>query len=134
MSPQGINTGGYGLRIHTEDIAKFGQLYLQKGKWKGKQLISEAWIADATKYHVDNAPTTSKYPKETDDWAQGYGYQFWRCTHNAVRGDGAFGQFCIMMPEQDTMVAITGESFDLHKSIGLVWSDFISGDWRKSSC
>ena len=123
MSPQGINTGGYGLRIHTEDIAKFGQLYLQKGKWKGKQLIPAAWIADATKYHVDNTPTGGKYSKETDDWAQGYGYQFWRCTHNAVRGDGAFGQFCIMMPEQDAMVAITGESFDLHRSIGLVWSD-----------
>ncbi|CAN5137532.1 hypothetical protein BH09BAC3_BH09BAC3_31960 [soil metagenome] len=124
-SPQRVNTGGYGLRVHTEDIAKFGQLYLQKGKWKGKQIIPAEWIADATASHVDNSPAVHKIPKEVNDWSQGYGYQFWRCTHNAFRGDGAFGQFCIMMPEQDVVVAITGESFNLQQSIGLVWSDLL---------
>lgn len=119
--PQGIVVGGYGLRVRTEDIARFGQLYLQKGKWNGKQLVPEAWIAEATSKQVDNAPEKPTRPNEENDWAQGYGYQFWRCTHNAVRGDGAFGQFCIMMPEQDAMIAITSESFDLQGSMKLVW-------------
>ncbi|HZY80459.1 MAG TPA: serine hydrolase, partial [Cyclobacteriaceae bacterium] len=89
--PKGISTGGYGLRVRTEDIAKFGQLYLQKGMWDNKQLIPAEWIAQATSKQVDNAPANPTRPNEENDWAQGYGFQFWRCTHNAVRGDGAFG-------------------------------------------
>lgn len=121
MDPKGIAVGGYGLRVRTEDIAKFGQLYLQKGMWNGKQLIPADWIAMATSAQVDNAPANPTRPNAENDWAQGYGFQFWRCTHNCVRGDGAFGQFCIMMPEQDMVVAITGESFDLQASMKLVW-------------
>ena len=124
MSPEGINTGGYGLRVTTEDIAKFGQLYLQNGTWNNALLLPETWVADATASHIDNG-AGRKGPKETDDWAQGYGYQFWKCTHRAFRGDGAFGQFCIVMPDQDAVVVITGESFNLQASIGLVWSDLL---------
>lgn len=123
---QGINTGGYGLRIRTEDIAKFGQLYLQKGMWKGKQLIPAAWIEDATQSHIDSSPQTPKRPKSEDDWSQGYGYQFWRCRFGLYRGDGAFGQFCIVMPEKDAVVAITGESFDLQASMNLVWENVLT--------
>lgn len=121
MDPKGIAVGGYGLRVRTEDIAKFGQLYLQKGIWNGKQLVPAEWIAMATSKQIDNAPANPARPNAENDWAQGYGFQFWRCTHNAVRGDGAFGQFCLMLPEQDMVVAITGESFDLQGSMKLVW-------------
>lgn len=121
MDPKGIATGGYGLRVRTEDIAKFGQLFLQKGLWNGKQLVPAEWVAQATSAQIDNAPASPTRPNAENDWAQGYGFQFWRCTHNCVRGDGAFGQFCIMMPEQDMVVAITGESFDLQASMKLVW-------------
>jgi hypothetical protein len=121
MDPKGIAVGGYGLRVRTEDIAKFGQLFLQKGMWNGKQLVPAEWVAMATSAQIDNAPATPTRPNAENDWAQGYGFQFWRCTHNCVRGDGAFGQFCIMMPEQDMVVAITGESFDLQASMKLVW-------------
>jgi CubicO group peptidase (beta-lactamase class C family) len=121
MDPKGIAVGGYGLRVRTEDIAKFGQLFLQKGMWNGKQLVPADWIAMATSAQIDNAPANPSRPNAENDWAQGYGFQFWRCTHNSVRGDGAFGQFCIMMPEQDMVVAITGESFDLQASMKLVW-------------
>ena len=72
-SPEGINTGGYGLSIRTEDIARFGQLYLQKGKWQGKQLVPVAWVEEATSFQTSNGSN----PKS--DWDQGYGYQFWRC-------------------------------------------------------
>ena len=84
-SPQGISTGGWGLFLKTEDIAKFGQLYLQKGQWNGKQLIPASWIEQATAKQVSNGSDPTK------DWDQGYGFQFWRCRHGAFRGDGAFG-------------------------------------------
>ena len=98
---QGISLGGYGLRVRTEDIAKFGQLYLQKGVWKGRQLLPAEWIEMATAKQVSNGSNPSS------DWNQGYGFQFWRCRHNAYRGDGAFGQYCVVMPDQDSVVAIT---------------------------
>lgn len=121
IDPKGINVGGYGLRVKTEDIAKLGLLYLQKGKWQGKQLLPETWIADASKAQVD-----SKTDKNQDnDWAQGYGYQFWRCKPGFYRGDGAFGQYCIIMPEQDTVIAITSESFDMGKGMKILWENLL---------
>lgn len=120
--PRGINTGGYGLRIKTEDIARFGQLYLQKGKWEGKQIIPAAWVAEATTSQIDSSPQVIRRPKAEDDWSQGYGYQFWRCRVGGYRADGAFGQFSLVLPDQDAVVAITGESFDMQASMNLVWN------------
>lgn len=114
-SPQGINTGGFGLSIKTADIARFGQLYLQKGMWGSSRILPEAWVAEATAFHVSNGDDAAS------DWAQGYGYQFWRCRHNAYRGDGAFGQYCIVMPEQDAVLAITGGLGDMQSPLSLVW-------------
>jgi len=119
VDPDGIATGGFGLRIRTEDIAKFGQLYLQKGVWNGKQLLPAAWVEEATSYQVANAP--KGYTGPAHDWNQGYGYQFWRCRHNAYRGDGAAGQFCVVMPEQDAVIAMTSESHDLQGILNQVW-------------
>ena len=84
-----------GLRFG-EFVARFGQLYLQKGRWAGRVLVPESWVEDATRKHISNGD-----PAAASDWTQGYGYQFWRCRHGLYRGDGAFGQFCIVMPEQD---------------------------------
>ena len=69
-SPQGISAGGYGLSIRTEDIAKFGQLYLQKGMWNGKQLVPASWVEAATSRQTSNGSNPQS------DWDQGYGYQF----------------------------------------------------------
>ena len=101
MDPKGINTGGWGLHLKTEDIAKFGQFYLQKGKWNGSQLLSQDWITMATSKQVSNGSNPD------NDWMQGYGFQFWRSRYNTYRGDGAMGQFCLVFPDQDTVVAIT---------------------------
>jgi CubicO group peptidase (beta-lactamase class C family) len=73
-SPEGNSIGGSGLKLCTEDIAKFGQLYLQKGKWKGKQLIPEKWIEQATSKQVPNEQES--HAKIGIDWQQGYGFQF----------------------------------------------------------
>jgi CubicO group peptidase (beta-lactamase class C family) len=118
-SPQGISTGGYGLSIRTRDIASFGQLYLQRGKWQGKQLVPEAWIDAATSRQTSNGSNPNS------DWDQGYGYQFWRCRHGAYRGDGAFGQYCIVLPEQDAVIAITSGVKDMQAVLNLVWNKLL---------
>jgi beta-lactamase family protein len=118
-SPQGITLGGYGLSIRTEDIARFGQLYLQKGQWRGKPLVPAAWVEAAT------ARQTSNGSNPMSDWDQGYGYQFWRCRHGAYRGDGAFGQFCIVLPEQDAVIAITSGVKDMQSVLNLVWDKLL---------
>ena len=118
-SPQGISTGGWGLLVRTEDIAKFGQLYLQKGKWNGKQIIPAAWVEQATSKQVSNGSDPAR------DWDQGYGFQFWRCRHGAFRGDGAFGQFCLVLPEQDAVIAITADTKDMQAELNVVWDKLL---------
>jgi len=119
---EGYNFGGYGLFIRTEDIAKFGQLYLQKGKWNGKQLLPEKWVEAATSKQVDNSKAPSG---RTSDWQQGYGFQFWRCQHNAFRGDGRDGQICLVMPEQDAVIAITAQTGQMQSELDLVWEKLL---------
>jgi CubicO group peptidase (beta-lactamase class C family) len=118
-SPQGVSLGGYGLSVRTEDIARFGQLYLQKGQWKGRQVVPAAWVETAT------ARQTSNGSNPNSDWDQGYGYQFWRCRHGAYRGDGAFGQYCIVMPEQDAVIAITSGVRNMQAVLNLVWDKLL---------
>jgi hypothetical protein len=103
----------------TEDIAKFGQLYIQKGVWNGKRVLPEAWVEEATRSHINNGPNVNT------EWEQGYGYQFWRCRYGAYRGDGAFGQYCIVMPEQDAIVAITSAVEDMQRVMSLVWEHLL---------
>ncbi len=121
VSPQGVSLGGYGLSVRTEDIAKFGQLYLQKGEWNGRRLVPEAWVKAATSLQTSNGSNPES------DWEQGYGYQIWRCRHGAYRGDGAFGQFCVVMPEQDAVVAITSGVKDMQGVLNLVWAKLLPG-------
>jgi CubicO group peptidase (beta-lactamase class C family) len=115
MDPKGINTGGWGLHLKTEDIAKFGQFYLQKGKWNGSQLLSQDWITMATSKQVSNGSNPD------NDWMQGYGFQFWRSRYNTYRGDGAMGQFCLVFPDQDTVVAITSGTNNMGEIMQLTW-------------
>lgn len=120
ISPEGVSVGGYGLRTRLEDIAKFGQLYLQNGKWGNEQLVPASWVAEATKRQGPSQDNDS-------DWSQGYGYQFWRCKPEPgfYRGDGAFGQYCIVIPQYDTVIAINSESKDMGASMKLVWDHIL---------
>lgn len=117
-SPQGINSGGIGLSVKTEDIARFGQLYLQHGRWRDQQLLPEGWVEAATSIQVSNGNVAVG-----SDATQGYGYQFWRCLHGAYRGSGLFGQYCIVMPEQEAVLAITSgiDVFDADQLLDLTW-------------
>ena len=97
----------------------FGELYLQKGKWNGKQLIPAAWVEQATSMQTSNGSAP------TSDWDQGYGYQFWRSRHNSFRGDGAFGQYCMVIPELDAVVAITSGVRNMQQVMNLVWDKLL---------
>ncbi len=118
-SPDGVNTGGWGLRVTTEDIAKLGQLYLQEGIWNGKRLLSKEWV------HAATSKQTSNGSNPESDWDQGYGYQFWRCRHDCYRGDGAFGQFCIVMPDHDMVIAVTSGVSNMGAVMNVIWETLL---------
>jgi CubicO group peptidase (beta-lactamase class C family) len=129
-SPQGINTGGWGLFLKTEDLAKMGQLLLQKGEWNGKQLIPEEWVSEMSKKQVESINPGTRLEdaaakgmtKETSDWMQGYGYQMWRCRPGCFRADGARGQYIIVVPDKNSVIAITSNVGDLQAELNLVWN------------
>lgn len=99
-SPTGVTNGGFGLNITNEDLLKFGSFLLHKGSYNGKQLLDPAWIEATAQPWAD----CSEFSGGRADWAQGYGYQCWCCIHPHVfRGDGAFGQLCVVMPDQDAV-------------------------------
>lgn len=129
-SPQGINVGGWGLYIKTEDMAKLGLLFLQKGNWNGKQLLPESWIDEASSYQVASLPAGVKPDKlkgnpKTNDWVQGYGYQMWRCRHNAYRADGANGQFIIVIPDKNAVIVATAHINDMQAELNLIWKHLL---------
>ncbi|MEU4389057.1 serine hydrolase [Kribbella sp. NPDC023855] len=119
QSQEGISFGGWGLSLNTESLAKFSQFLLQRGEWDGKQLVPAAWIDEATKKQVPNDTETNP------DWKQGYGFQFWRARHNAYRGDGAFGQFCLVFPDHDATLVITSASPDMQAVMDIVWTHLL---------
>lgn len=118
-SREGVVVGGWGLSISTESLAKFSQLLLQRGEWDGKQLVSAAWIDEATKKQVDNST------EDNPDWKQGYGFQFWRARHNAYRGDGAFGQYCLVFPDHDATLVITSAAPDMQAVMDLIFEHLL---------
>ena len=132
-SPQGINCGGWGLYLKTEDLAKMGQLLLQKGKWKGKQVLPEKYVTEMTRAQVPCQPAGMKPEKvaesgltpENSDWVQGYGYQVWRCRHNAFRADGAGGQYIIVIPEKDAVIINTADLRNMQTELNLIWDHIL---------
>jgi CubicO group peptidase (beta-lactamase class C family) len=117
-SPRGINTGGWGISVRLEDLAKLGQLYLDHGVYQGKQIVSSEWVAKATSFQSDN----SKTDNQAADWTKGYGYQFWMCQHNAFRADGAAGQFCVVMPEQNAVLTLMSETLQMQSILDALWT------------
>ncbi len=113
--PRGINIGWGGLSLTTEAIARFGQLYLQNGVWKGEQILPHNWVEEATKRQISNGDNPNV------DEEQGYGYLFWCIRHGAYRGDGAFGQFCEVWPDQNAVLAITGGKPGMEIIQDLLW-------------
>lgn len=120
VSPQGVDLGGTGLSITTEDAAKLGLLYLQDGLWEGRRVLPEGWVAEASTAQVSTAHWGGV------DWQQGYGFQMWRSRHG-FRADGAFGQFSLVLPDEDAVVAITGAFRDTGAVLDAVWTHLLPG-------
>jgi len=114
----GGNTG-WGICAKTEDIAKLGQFYLQKGKWNGIQLLNADWIDLATSKQSSNGSNPD------NDFTQGYGYQFWLSRHNSYRADGLFSQFSLILPDQDLVIAITSGSNDMVGVMNIAWETLL---------
>lgn len=114
----GAELGFSGCYAPTSAIAALGQLYLQRGVWDGERILDEDWVAAATTTQVDNPG------EENPDWSQGYGFQFWMARHG-FRGDGAYGQFCVVLPEQDVVLAITGQSLDMQAVLDAAWQHLL---------
>lgn len=119
VSTEGITVGGWGLSINTESLACFGQLVLQRGVWEGKQLVPAEWYEAATSKQVPNDN------QDNPDWKQGYGFQFWRGRHDTYRGDGAFGQFCLVFPAYDAVLIVTSATEDMQAVLNTVWDHLL---------
>ena len=117
---RGIPTGGYGLSVLPEVIAKFGILVKNKGIWEGKRLLPEEYIMQATSRQIDNSWNN------VGEWAYGYGYQFWMCRDGFVRGDGAFGQYCLFNREKDILIAATAHTADMQEELDVLFDNIIS--------
>ena len=140
-SPAGINTGGWGLFLHTEDLARMGLCLLNGGKFAGKQVIPATWVAEMSKAQVPCVfaginerkmneilavnPDVEAFSPALSDWVQGYGYQMWRCRYNAFRADGANGQYIIVIPDKDAVVVTTAHIGAMQQEINLIWSHIL---------
>ena len=97
VSPEGINTGGWGVYVQSESLAKFAQLLLNRGVWNGKQLLPAWWVDQMMAKQSD-----------TGSFGYGYGYHMWLCEYpGAVRIDGALGQYALIVPDKDMVIVIT---------------------------
>ena len=118
-TPGGFTEGGAGLWLRTEEIAKFGEFLLRKGEWNGRELLSPAWFDEAASKQVSNGDDPDY------DWNQGYGYQFWMCRFGAFRGDGMFGQFCVVIPEKDMVIVSTADTIYTKETLNLYWKHLL---------
>lgn len=118
VSPTGVACGGWAMNMTTRELARFGQLLLQEGRWGDRQIVSRDWVRLATAKQTVNKDSRA-------DWRQGYGFQFWRCKHDAYRAAGARGQLVLVMPEQDAVLAVHASLGKMAHELNLVWKHLL---------
>ena len=116
--PPGFDMGFSGVFTDPDSVARLGQLYLDDGVWNGRRLLPEGWVADASSVQTPNGSW------EQIDWQQGYGFQFWMSRHG-YRGDGAFGQFMVILPEHDTVVAMFSCTNEMQTVLDAMWEHLL---------
>jgi CubicO group peptidase (beta-lactamase class C family) len=122
----GLDMGFSGVHTNLDAIARLGQLYLDDGVWEGRRILPEGWVAEASSSQVDN-------PREPEiDWRQGYGFMLWQSRHG-YRGDGAFGQFMVVLPEHDAVVAMFSCTEDMQAVLDLMWEHLLPAMGDRSS-
>ena len=114
--PMGYSLGGTGLHLTTAQSLAFGQMLLQGGSWRGKQVVSADWIADATRFQIATDNCGFFYDKSL-----GYGYQFWVGRHGTFRASGAYGQGCFVIPYKDAVITYNANTPDLQSVLEGLW-------------
>ncbi|GAB3411093.1 serine hydrolase domain-containing protein [Flindersiella endophytica] len=120
----GAAFGFHGLHLTTEAVAAFGELLLRGGRWGDRQLVPRDWLELATRRHVETLPLPgwSRNP----DFLSGYGYQFWMSRHG-YHGHGSYGQYCVVVPSHDLVVAVTGAIQQEDALPGAFWDCLLPG-------
>ncbi|MEU1576439.1 serine hydrolase domain-containing protein [Streptomyces collinus] len=118
----GRELGFSGLYATTDAVARLGQLYLNDGLWEGERLLPAGWAARASRPRIPTSGAMGDVDRQ--DWHQGYGYQFWIARHG-YRGDGAYGQFCLVLPEHDVVIAATAATELMQEYLNLVWEHLL---------
>lgn len=119
-----VNTGAWGLLIAPRDLCKLGMLYLNKGVYNGQRVLTEEWVEEAS------APQVATNSQGCGGWGQRYGYQIWENSPGSYRADGAFGQYCMVLPAQDMVVTTTAEEADGTRIFPLV-EKYLLADLRE---
>lgn len=110
----GVDVGFSGVFTDLDAIARLGQLHLDRGRWEGRSILPGWWIDQASTKQIDN-------PQWADpDWHQGYGFQLWMGQHG-YRGDGAFGQYMVVLPGHDTVVAFFSHTELMQRVMDHIW-------------
>lgn len=122
--PDGMETGGGGMLAATEDNLRLMKLYADGGVWDGERILAEDYVRLATTKQNDSATEAINNPQASDNFL-GYGFQIWMCRpHGVYRADGAMGQFTIVSPEQDLLIAINETAIGAHwaqNTLDLTW-------------
>lgn len=124
--PRGICAGGFGMSAYPELIAAFGQLLLQNGRWNDQQLIDPAYLELALSKQIETQSDDPSGKNNVGDWGLGYGYQFWQTRDQAYRGDGMFGQFCLVIPEKELVLAMTAFNDRLQDQLNVFFDTIVA--------
>lgn len=122
--PDGCEVGGGGLFATTEDNLRLMKLYADGGVWEGERILDDEYVKRATTLQNESATEAKNNPLAKDNFV-GYGYQIWMCRPKGVyRADGAMGQFTIVVPDKDMIIAITENASGAHwaqKTLDVMW-------------
>jgi len=113
--PDGSCHGGTGLIISSDVLTKFGVLLRDGGVYNGVQIVPKEWIQTAASVHADTRRNG------TPDWSAGYGYQFWMNAREGFRGDGAYGQLCMVFPKRNIVFTMLCEAMYMQKEVDSVY-------------
>jgi CubicO group peptidase (beta-lactamase class C family) len=136
IGPDGVNTGGNGLVCCASDMLKLGIVHLQNGRWNGRHILPEDWVREATTAKLRDVVlgtfTGQHYlgPDELEEGAapdlrEGYGYHWWVGPHDSFSANGLFGQYCIVLPKQNAVVAFTGGMHDDDRRVHSIVYDLL---------
>jgi hypothetical protein len=114
----GLDMGFSGVHTDLDAVARLGQLYLDDGMWEGTRILPAGWVAQASAVQIANPQ------RDEVDWRQGYGFQLWMSRHG-YRGDGAFGQYMVVLPEHDAVIAMFSCTEDMQAVLDLMWEHLL---------